>query len=152
MGGRSSSSANELHTSVAARLGRLDQRYTRNRRALIDVLQRAGGPVTIEEIMAGDADLALSSTYRNLALLGQAGVVHRVATGDDHARYELAELLTGHHHHHLVCSSCGTVTDFTLTEDLETSLGRALDLVARDAAFATDHHRLDLVGTCDACR
>ena len=50
--------------------------------------------------------------YRNLVVLEQAGVVRRVTSTDDFARYELAEDLT-EHHHHLICSSCGTVDDFT---------------------------------------
>jgi Fe2+ or Zn2+ uptake regulation protein len=144
--------ASELHTTVAKRLGRLDQRYTRNRRALVDVLRAAAGPLTIDDILGRDDDLALSSAYRNLAVLAEVGVVHRVSTGDDHTRYELAEMLTGHHHHHLVCDSCGSVSDFTLTEELEQVLQQALDRVAAGADFRTDHHRLDLVGTCDACR
>ena len=94
--------------------------------------------------------MAQSSTYRNLAELERAGVVHRIVTSDEFARYELAEDLAGHHHH-LICSSCGDVQDFTMSGALETDLGRALDSVAAEHGFAPEHHRLDLVGTCAGC-
>ena len=69
--------------------------------------------VQIPQILEVDRSLAQSSAYRNLAVLERAGVVHRIVTTDEFARYELAEDLT-EHHHHLICRSCGSVADFTL--------------------------------------
>ena len=102
----------EVHDAAAVRLRRADQRYTRNRHALVEALSRAARPLTIPEILDTNAELAMSSAYRNLALLEQAGVVHRIVTRDEFARYELAEDLTAHHHH-LICVNCGNVEDFT---------------------------------------
>ncbi len=76
-------------------------------------------------------------------MLEQVGVVRRIVTSDEHARFELAEDLTGHHHH-LVCGSCGRVEDFTVSEQLERSLETALARVANGTGFDVDHHRLDL--------
>ena len=138
----------ELHETVAARLRRDGQRYTGNRRALVDLL--AAGPLTIPELLGQDRRLAQSSTYRNLAVLEKAGVVHRIVTSDEYARYELAEDLT-EHHHHLICSSCGSVADFTVSSQLERSLTRAFERVAGETGFRADSHRLDLVGLCARC-
>ena len=88
--------------------------------------------------------------YRNLAVLERAGLVHRIVTTDDWARYELADALTDHHHH-LICSGCGVVRDFTVSPRLERSIDEALAKVAGDAGFRLDHHRLDLVGFCGDC-
>jgi Fur family ferric uptake transcriptional regulator len=140
-----------VHEAAAARLTALDHRYTRGRHALIDVLLLSDAPLTIAEILDRESTLALSTTYRNLAVLEAAGLVHRIATSDEHARYELDETLTERHHHHLVCSSCGTVRDFTIAEQLEVDLERALDRVARTNEFEVQHHRLDLVGLCPVC-
>src|SRR5271154_4517006 len=92
----------DVQALVAARLRRAGQRLTTGRRALLEALSRAGRPVTTSELVAADPRLPQSTTYRNLALLEQVGVVHRVVGNDDFARYELAEEFTGHHHHHLV--------------------------------------------------
>jgi Fur family ferric uptake transcriptional regulator len=139
-----------LHQQVAERLQRSGQRYTPHRRRLVDILARAGDPLTIPEIMRRQRGLPQSSIYRNLGDLEDAGVVRRVMTEEDFGRYELTEDLTGHHHH-LVCSSCGRTTDITLPAEFERSLDAALDSVATDADFADVGHRLDLIGTCAEC-
>ena len=140
----------ELHDIASARLRTAGQRYTSRRRDLVELLHGAGAPLTIPQILQLDGTLAQSSAYRNLAVLEQAEVVHRIVTNDDFARYELAEDLT-EHHHHLICRSCGSVADFTLDTAVEGDLDRVLADVAASQAFTPDHHRLDLVGTCAAC-
>ena len=140
----------DLHEIATVRLRKSGQRYTRRRRALVEVLDAAEGPLTIPQVLELDPGLAQSSAYRNLAVLEQAEIVHRIITSDDHARYELAEDLT-EHHHHLICATCGDVVDFTLDAKIERDLERVLDSVAEKIEFAVDHHRLDLVGTCADC-
>lgn len=140
----------DLEGEVATLLHRADQRYTKGRRRLVAVFHDADGPLTITQILAADANLTQSSVYRNLTILEQADVVHRIVTHDDFARYELAERLT-EHHHHLICSSCGDVADFSLDPKTEASLDRALQLVAGKAGFTADNHRLDLLGVCSDC-
>jgi Fur family transcriptional regulator, ferric uptake regulator len=143
--------ATDLHTSVAERLAQAGQRYTRGRRALVDVLEEATRPLTIQEILARDKGLAQSSAYRNLVLLEESGVVHRVVSTDEFARYELAEHLTDHHHHHLICAACGQVADFTVSPEVEEALAAALTRAADEAGFEAHDHRLDLVGRCRRC-
>jgi Fe2+ or Zn2+ uptake regulation protein len=142
--------SSDLHVIVGAKLRSTGQRYTAKRRALVARLQRARQPVAITEILGHGRELAQSSVYRNLAVLEHAHVVRRVHTGEDFARYELAEDLTGHHHH-LVCSNCGAVEDVTIPSRLERSMERALGEVASSTGFAAVSHRLDLIGTCRAC-
>ena len=141
----------ELDDDVAARLRTADQRYTRGRRRLIEALRSGDGPLTIPQILATDRQLSQSSVYRNLVVLEEVGVVTRIVTRDDFSRYELAEDLTGHHHH-LICSSCGDVSDFSLEPRVEAALERALGAVAEKSAFSPAGHRLDLLGTCVSCR
>jgi Fe2+ or Zn2+ uptake regulation protein len=140
-----------LHDAVATRLQREGVRYTRHRRALVDALRTAAQPLTIPEIAALAPTVPQSSIYRNLAVFEQAAVVHRLSGHGDFARYELAEELIGHHHH-LVCASCGSMTDFALGAEAEAQLERALRQAARRRHFAISNHRLDVVGHCDSCR
>lgn len=141
----------ELHQRVAARLGGQGQRYTRRRRAVVEVLAAADGPLTLPQILQARTDLAQSSAYRNMAVLEEAGVVHRIVTTDEFSRFELAEELTDHHHHHLVCADCGDVVDFTVPSDLERRIERDLERVADRSGFRVESHRLDLVGRCADC-
>jgi len=141
----------DLHEVAASRLRQQDVRYTRGRRALVEVLAEADAPLTILEVLERGRALAQSSAYRNLAVLEQAGVVHRIIASHEHARYELAQDLT-EHHHHLICSRCGVVRDFTVPDELEEELERFLRDAAVSNDFDADHHRLDLVGICAGCR
>jgi Fur family transcriptional regulator, ferric uptake regulator len=142
--------AEDVQALVAARLRRAGQRLTTGRRLLLEALARAGRPVTTGELVAEDARLPQSTTYRNLAVLEQAGVVHRVVGGDEFARFELAEEFTGHHHH-LVCGSCGTVEDFEAPPQVEQGLADAIRSFAAGTGFRAETHRLDLLGTCARC-
>lgn len=140
----------EIDGEVTARLVEVDQRYTKVRRRIVEVLARTDGPLTITGILERAGELAQSSVYRNLAVLEAVGVVSRIVTHDDFARYELAEHLT-EHHHHLICSNCGDVSDFSLADGLEADLDAALRRVASETSFIAEGHRLDLLGICAAC-
>ncbi len=141
----------EPEDAVAVRLRGTGQRFTEGRRALYVALARAGRPVTIEEILRDEPRLAMSSAYRNLAILQQAGVVHRVTTDHEFARYELAEDLTENHHHHLVCRSCGAVQDVEIPVGLERSVRSKLGDLASESGFVMESHRVDGFGLCARC-
>ncbi len=142
--------ASDLHGQVSGRLRQVDQRYTPVRRAVVEVLAGAARPVTIPEILEADARLAQSSVYRTLAVLEQAGVVHRFPGPAGFARHELAEELT-EHHHHLVCTMCGVVEDLPASRRLERTVAKAVEEAASGAGFQCQSHRLDLLGVCARC-
>ena len=141
-----------VHEQAAGRLAALDQRYTTKRRALVHSLAEAGRPVTIADIVNGGSGFPMSSAYRNLTVLCEAGVARRLAGADDLGRFELAEDLSGDHHHHLVCRSCGTVVDVRASPRLEEALVAAARGAARETGFDVDDHRIELIGRCPACR
>ena len=133
------------------RLRKDGQRLTTGRQLILKTLQEAGGPVTIPAILRRQPTLAQSSVYRNLAVLEHAGLVSKISMGDEHAHYELGEEITNNHHHHLVCTSCGSVSDVTLSAAAERSLDKALRDAAAGAAFELQQHRVDLLGRCASC-
>jgi Fur family transcriptional regulator, ferric uptake regulator len=141
----------ELERAVSDRLAEHDLRYTAGRRAIVEGLKAADGPVTLPELLDSSPDLAQSSAYRNLGLLEEAGVVRRLVHGGEHAHFELSESLT-EHHHHLICESCGLVRDVTLETKLERTLDKAFDTLAEAEGFVTTHHNVDLYGLCSICR
>lgn len=143
----------DVHDEASSRLAEVDQRYTRGRRVIIDVLAAATRPLTVPEIseLAPDASLPVSSAYRNLTILVEAGVVERVIGSDEHGRYELAEVVS-HHHHHLLCTTCGAVADVAADGRLERALAAAADAAQKSIGFDVTAHRLDLLGTCRSCR
>lgn len=140
----------EVHDAAAGRLNEHGQRYTPGRRQLVDVLTGLTGPVTIDAIRE-DNSLPLSSVYRNLQVLEEAGIVRRVPGPDESPRYELTEDLT-EHHHHLICTNCNRVEDFVMPAALERALHRAVALAAEKMGFTATDHQLDLEGLCATCQ
>ena len=140
----------DVHGEAVTRLRSIGQRSTPNRRALIEVLVGANRPLTATEILERRRSLPQSSTYRNLLVLEQAGVVRRVTPTDEYSRYELAEDLIGHHHH-LVCSSCGAVEDFTAPQQLEHAVARTMGEITSRSGFSAQSHHVQLRGICRNC-
>ena len=64
-----------VHDTAERRLRDAGQRYTSQRRSLVDLLARSGQPLTLPDILRSRRQLKQSSVYRNLADLEQAGVV-----------------------------------------------------------------------------
>ncbi len=93
----------------------------------------------LEEIRARCPEVGLVTVYRTLDLLSEVGAVRRLDLGDG-PRYELAE----DHHHHLICESCGDISEF---ERCPLDLGslRVMD-------FEVSSHTLEIYGRCGACR
>lgn len=149
--GRPRQDSDALHEQVRDRLAGAHHLYTTGRRRLVELLSKAARPITIPQLVADHPAVALSSAYRNMAVLEQVGIVARIVGGGEHARFELTEAVMGHHHHHLICQSCGRVDDFTVPDAVEKTIERALAEVASGSAFVTASHRLDLVGTCGTC-
>jgi Fe2+ or Zn2+ uptake regulation protein len=139
-----------VHEAALARLRDAEQMYTTGRRELVGLLTTIARPATIPDLLEGRPKLTQSSVYRNMAVLEAVGVVRKVVSTDDRARYELSEELMGHHHH-LICESCGRVDDFVVPTRSERALEAALERAIVNTGFRATGHRLDIVGMCASC-
>lgn len=98
----------------------------------------AGQHQSLGEIRARCPEVGLVTVYRTLDLLSGIGAVRRLDLGDG-PRFELAE----DHHHHLVCESCGEVSEFERCP-IDPRL-------MRDMGFETRSHSLVVYGRCTDC-
>lgn len=140
----------ELHEAVRRRLAGRDIRYTSGRRSIIDALAQVEGPESAAELRER-MEVPLSSLYRSLTVLDEAGVLERHHDVDGLARYELAEWLGGHHHH-LICIDCGNVEDVHLDADSEGALDDLAARVGERAGYRVTGHNLEVEGVCPSCR
>lgn len=141
-----------LEKLIAGRLQERDIRLTSGRRTIVRSLGFADGPRSASDLYAsiGDA-VPLSSIYRSLAVLEEAGVISPHYSTKGVTRYELAEWLMGHHHH-LVCIECGQVEDIEIASEIETQLEAIVESIGREVSFAPRDHALEIEGLCSQCK
>jgi Fur family ferric uptake transcriptional regulator len=133
------------------RLSTRGVRYTGGRRQVVTALQDSDGPKSAAELHAELAgEVPVSSIYRTLAVLEEAGVVEPHHSARGITRYEIAEWLAGHHHH-LVCVKCGAVEDIALPKDMERQLERLVGEVSELSSFSASGHSLEVDGHCPRC-
>ncbi|MEX5637606.1 Fur family transcriptional regulator [Parafrankia sp. FMc2] len=83
------------------------------------------------------------AVYDSLRVLTNAGLVRRIQPAGSVARYESR---VGDNHHHVVCRSCGTVSD------VDCAVGDAPCLTASDDhGFSIDEAEVVYWGFCPAC-
>ena len=149
--GATAMTTTQMQQDVKARLAQHDVRFTQGRAQVISALANADGPRSAAELHDDlDQSVPLSSLYRSMAVMTDAGVLSPHHRAKGFTRYELAEWLT-EHHHHLVCITCGSVDDITLSADLEATLQLLTDHVSTLGAFTATGHALEIDGTCGAC-
>jgi len=137
---------------VEERLGEHGVRYTRGRRSVVAALTRAEGPRSAAELARTlGAGVPVSSLYRSLGVLEEAGVVspHHLSRGV--TRYELAEWLSGHHHH-LICVECGSVEDVEVPRGREAVILELVGALTASSGFEPLDHVLEIEGRCGRCR
>ncbi|MEV5545832.1 Fur family transcriptional regulator [Streptomyces sp. NPDC052309] len=121
-------------------------RVTAARVALLETV-RAGDHLDAEAIASGVRDrvghISLQAVYEGLHALTAAGLLRRVEPPGSPARFEGR---VGDNHHHLVCRSCGVVTD------VDCAVGAAPCLTASDDhGFSVDEAEVIYWGLCPDC-
>lgn len=126
-------------------------RYTSGRRAVVSALLEADGPKSAGEIHADvDGRVPLSSIYRSLAVLEEAGVLVPHLGVKGLVRHELAEWITGHHHH-LICIDCGAVEDIEIPTGYEQEVEGLVSEIGALSSFVPLTHALEIEGRCARC-
>ena len=120
-------------------------RLTAPRRAVLDAIAGSNRPFTIEELSERLPDIGRATVFRTIKLLQELDIVCRVPLEDGGIRYERSR--SGRHHHHLICSECGSVTEFS-----DPILDEAIEQNAETASFELDGHSTELYGRCAPCQ
>lgn len=123
------------------------KRQTVQRRAILEALNSAPGPLTPQEVLdlasQEQKSLGLATVYRNLNALEKQGEVIPVHLPNDTTRFEPAGR---GHHHHFRCERCEQVFE------LQTKCPVAvLEGVTLPSGYRVEHHELTLYGVCPGC-
>jgi len=129
----------------------LDQagvRLTGPRRELAALIARRQGHFTAADLLADAEQRSLgigrATVFRLLELLADQNLVERVDLPDGRHAYVPCE---PSHHHHLVCVSCGAISEVD-----DCGINAVTDEAARRSGFEIQSHRLELFGRCPRCK
>ncbi len=122
-------------------------RLTKQRKAILDVLENADIPITAEDIFfrlkKENIEISLSTIYRNLEMLCKEGlVVKSYVMGEDKARFALPDKKN-----YLICEECGKIVIIDncpfdkFKEELKEVYG-----------FDITGHSVEVYGVCPDCK
>src|SRR5690349_6141767 len=122
-------------------------RVTRPRLAVLDVLAE-GGHLEVDEIAQRVRQrldsVSTQAIYDVLGALARAGLARRIEPAGSPARFEAR---TGDNHHHVVCRSCGVISDIDCT------VGSAPCLDPNTAVgYDIDEAEVTFWGLCPRCQ
>ncbi len=122
-------------------------RATRQRAAVSVALEAVDDFRSAQDLHAmlrqrGEA-IGLTTVYRTLAAMTDAGEVDVLRTDDGEAVYRRC---SSGHHHHLVCRTCGRAVEVD-----GPAVERWASRVAAENGFVDVTHTLEVFGVCAAC-
>ena len=122
-------------------------RQTRQRTAVsdaLDELQEFKSAQELHEILRRRGNqIGLTTVYRSLQALVEAGVVDLLVNDDGETIYRKCG---ASHHHHLVCRDCGATVEVT-----GPAVESWADAMAREHGFTDVSHTLEIFGQCPRC-
>jgi Fur family ferric uptake transcriptional regulator len=132
--------AEEKLTAIEEACAAKGMRMTEQRRVIARVLGQAQDHPDVEELYRRaskiDDKISISTVYRTVRLLEDAGIIERHDFREGRARYEQ---MPEEHHDHLINLRTGEVTEFR-SEEIE----RLQEAVARKLGYRLVDHRLEL--------
>ena len=122
---------------------------TQQREAIVDAFLRTSGHVNLEDLLTHarrkQPSVGLATVYRTVKLLEEAGIAAARHFGPGQTLYEVSEGRA--HHDHLICESCGFITEFESDE-----IEALQDAAAKRFGFNVVRHRHELFGLCEKAR
>ena len=132
-------------TDLAPLLRDAGLRVTRPRMAVLTAVQAHPHADTDAILAAVREDVGAVShqaVYDVLRALTAAGLVRRIQPRDSVARYEAR---VGDNHHHVVCRTCGAISD------IDCAVGEAPCLTADGTTYEVDEAEVIFWGRCPQC-
>ena len=121
---------------------------TLQRNLILDAFLDLDRPAHIDELYrilrSRHSNVGHATVYRALKLFAESGVAREIHFGDGVTRYEQAR--QGERHDYLVCSDCGTVTEFE-----NSSIEQHQVEIAKSLGFIIESLKIELRGVCSRC-
>lgn len=125
-------------------------KFTIQREVILETLYKSDEHLTPESLHHliqdnfPDLKTGIATVYRTLALLEESSMVTSLSFGAQGKKYELG---AKEHHDHMICTSCGNITEF-VDEEIE----NRQDSIADQLGFKISDHSMQIYGICKNCQ
>ena len=125
---------------------------TRPRLELLQILENDPRPQSIEEIISSSSGkLALSTLYRAISELLDAGLIETLVSPDGKTLVETTLQATAHHHH-VFCKGCDKAIDIEFSDDLEKNIEAEVKNIEISSGWKVSDHSIEILGVCEECK
>jgi len=125
-------------------------KFTIQREVILESLYNSDEHLTPESLHHllqsefSDLKIGIATVYRTLSLLEDSNMVTSLSFGAQGKKYELG---AKDHHDHLICTECGSITEF-LDEQIENRQHK----IADELGFTMKDHSMQIYGICKHCK
>jgi len=125
-------------------------KFTIQREVILETLYNSDEHLTPEALhhliqeKQPDLKTGIATVYRTLALLEESNMVTSLSFGAQGKKYELG---AKEHHDHLICTECGTITEF-VDEEIEARQ----HIITDKLGFKMSDHSMQIYGICKNCQ
>jgi Fur family ferric uptake transcriptional regulator len=124
-------------------------KFTIQREVILETLYNSDEHLTPEALHQliqkkfPDLKTGIATVYRTLSLLEDSNMVTSLSFGAQGKKYELG---AKEHHDHLICTECGSITEF-VDEQIEERQHKISD----ELGFKMSDHSMQIYGLCKDC-
>lgn len=125
-------------------------KFTIQREVILETLYNSDEHLTPESLhhliqeKFPDLKTGIATVYRTLSLLEDSNMVTSLSFGAQGKKYELG---AKNHHDHLICTECGSITEF-VDEQIEDRQHK----ISEELGFKMKDHSMQIYGICKDCQ
>jgi len=140
----------QLLTDFKSILKKNALKFTIQREVILETLYNSDEHLTPESLhhliqeKFSELKTGIATVYRTLSLLEDSNMVTSLSFGAQGKKYELG---AKEHHDHLICTKCGSITEF-VDEQIETRQ----HTIADELGFKMKDHSMQIYGLCKNCQ
>jgi Fur family ferric uptake transcriptional regulator len=140
----------QLLSDFKALLKKNALKFTIQREVILETLYNSDEHLTPEALhhliqdKFPDLKTGIATVYRTLSLLEDSNMVTSLSFGTHGKKYELG---AKEHHDHLICTKCGSITEF-VDEQIESRQHH----IAQELGFDMKDHSMQIYGICKNCQ
>lgn len=125
-------------------------KFTIQREVILEMLYSSDEHLTPESLhhliqeKHPDLNTGIATVYRTLSLLEDSDMVTSLSFGAQGKKYELG---AKDHHDHIICTKCGSISEF-VDDEIETRQKK----IAEELGFLMQEHSMQIYGICQPCQ